>query len=251
MALPDSYTLKPNAVPQYFDALLDAQAPDRVSTRFLERLGFKSTVDRLLIGVLKELGFINTDGVPAERYHRFHDRSQWKSVLAEGIRDSYSDLFAVNEGANLLSAEDVSNKLRTLYAGKKSDDVIGRIARTFTALCEVADFTTGNAANGHAKPAPTTNRSKWASGCRIGGGGPTACDSRPTHNVFGLVAVPHQYRFARKPRPSSLRRNFQEPQGPPRKVTNGRPLHVRLQRRSGGHGSRSRRPTTPQALRRR
>jgi len=140
MALPDSYTLKPSAIPAYFDALLRAQAPERVSTRFLERLGFKTTTDRLLIGILKELGFINADGVPAERYHRFHDRSQWKLVLAEAIRNAYSDLFAVNQSANGLSAEDVANKLRTLYAGKKSDEVIGRIARTFTGLCELADF---------------------------------------------------------------------------------------------------------------
>jgi hypothetical protein len=31
MALPDSYTLKPNSVPAYFDAMLDAQPPERFS----------------------------------------------------------------------------------------------------------------------------------------------------------------------------------------------------------------------------
>ncbi len=34
----------------------------------------------------------------------------------------------------------MKNKLRTLYAGKKTDNVIDRIAKTFTALCEYADF---------------------------------------------------------------------------------------------------------------
>jgi Family of unknown function (DUF5343) len=140
MGLPDSYTHKPSAIPEYFEAILKAQAPDRFSQKFLEQLGYKSTNDRLFIGILKDLGFLDTDGVPTERYYRFHDRSQSKKVIAEGIREAYSGLFAVNQTANELSVEEVNNKLRTLYAGSKTDPVISRIARTFTALCEFADF---------------------------------------------------------------------------------------------------------------
>ncbi len=36
--------------------------------------------------------------------------------------------------------ENVKNKLRTLYAGTKKDPVINKIASTFVALCEYADF---------------------------------------------------------------------------------------------------------------
>lgn len=143
MSLPDSYTQKPGAIPAYFDAILDAQPPERFSIKFLENLGFTSTNDRLLIGILKELGFLSTDGVPQQRYFDFMDRSQSKRVVADGIRDAFSGLFAVNTKANELGAEDVKNKLRTLYAGKKTDNVIDRIAKTFTALCEYADFTSG------------------------------------------------------------------------------------------------------------
>jgi hypothetical protein len=142
MPLPNSYTYKAGSIPAYFDAILDAQAPERFSIKFLENLGFTSTHDRLLIGILKELGFLNADGVPQQRYFEFLDRSRSKQVLAEAIREAYSDLFAVNKKAHELTPEEVTNKLRTLYAGKKSDDVIGRIAKTFTALCESADFST-------------------------------------------------------------------------------------------------------------
>lgn len=140
MGLPDSYTGKWGSIPAYFDAILDAQAPDRFSLKFLENLGFTSTNDRLLIGILKDLGFLNADGVPQQRYFEFLDRSQSKTILAEAIRDSFSDIFAVNTKANELPTDDVKNKLRTLYAGKKTDLVIERIAKTFTALCEYADF---------------------------------------------------------------------------------------------------------------
>ena len=140
MSLPDSYAQKFSAVPAYFDAVLDAQPPERFSIKFLENLGFSSTNDRLFISILKELGFLNADGVPQQRYYDFMDRSRSRSVLAEAIRDAFSDLFAVNKKANELTPEGIKNKLRTLYAGKKTDVVIDRIAKTFTALCEYADF---------------------------------------------------------------------------------------------------------------
>lgn len=144
MALPDSYTLKPNAVPAYFDAMLDAQPPERFSLKFLENLGFTSTNDRLFIGILKDLGFLNRDGTPQNRYFNFMDRSQSKQVVAEGIREAFADLFAINTKANDFTVDDVRNKLRTLYAGKKTDLVIGNIAKTFRALCDYADFSAGN-----------------------------------------------------------------------------------------------------------
>jgi hypothetical protein len=140
MGLPNSYTQKPGAIPAYFDAILSAQPPDRFSLRFLENLGFTSTNDRLFIGILKDLGFLNTDGVPQSRYYAFLDASRSRKILAESIQEAYADLFAVNTKANELSADEVKNKLRTLYAGKKPDQVIDRIARTFVALCEYADF---------------------------------------------------------------------------------------------------------------
>jgi hypothetical protein len=141
MALAESYTLKPNAVPAYFDAILDAQPPERFSLKFLENLGFTSTNDRLFIGILKDLGFLNRDGAPQQRYFEFLDRSQSKRVLAEGIRDGYSDLFAINTKANTYSVDEAKNKLRTLFAGKKTDLVISNIAKTFRALADYADFT--------------------------------------------------------------------------------------------------------------
>lgn len=140
MALPSSYTLKPNAIPSYFDAILDAQAPERFSMKFLENLGFTSTNDRLLVGILKDLNFLNADAVPQQRYYEFLDRSQSRHVLAEAIRETYADLFSVNTKANELSVADVKNKLRTLYTGKKTDLVVSNIAKTFNALCEYADF---------------------------------------------------------------------------------------------------------------
>lgn len=140
MALPNSYLNNYGKVEAYFDAILNAEAPERFSHNFLENLGFKSSNDRLLIGLLKDLGFLNSDGVPQQRYFEFLDRSKSAAVLADGLREGYSDLFAVNVNADEMSSEETKNKLRTLYAGSKTDLVIGRIAKTFEALCTIADF---------------------------------------------------------------------------------------------------------------
>lgn len=119
MKLPDSYTLKPGSIPAYFDAILQADAPERFSIKFLEGLEFKSTNDRLLVGLLKDLGFLDTDAVPTKRYFEFLDRSQSRKVLATAIRDAFADLFALNKDAHKLSADEAKNKLRSLYAGSK------------------------------------------------------------------------------------------------------------------------------------
>jgi len=140
MQLPDSYTMKTSAIPSYFEAMLHAQPPERFSVKFLENLGFTSTNDRLFIGILKDLGFLNQDGAPQPRYFEFLDASRSKQVLAAGIKEAFAELFAVNIKANDMSADDVRNKLRTLYAGKKTDLVISNIAKTFRALCDYADF---------------------------------------------------------------------------------------------------------------
>jgi len=140
MALPEQYLVSTKNVDTFFNSLLNAQPPARFTLKFLEQLEFKSTNDRLYIGILKALKFLDQSSVPQDRYFRFIDQTQSKSVLAEAIKDAYSDLFAVNMKANEMSAVEVKNKLKTLLQGSKSDNVLGWMANTFTALCKYADF---------------------------------------------------------------------------------------------------------------
>lgn len=142
MALPDAWTIKTGTIADYLEAIKQAQAPERFSTRFLEGLGFKGTNDRKFIGVLRSLGFLDADGKPTGRYYEYLDLSRSEVVLANAIRETYADLFAVNKDAYKLTTDQVKNKLRTLYAGAKKDTVVGYIAATFTALVKCADFET-------------------------------------------------------------------------------------------------------------
>jgi hypothetical protein len=74
--------------------------------------------------------------------------------LAEGIREGFSDLFAINTKAQEFTVQEVKNKLRTLYAGKKTDLVVGNIAKTFRALCDYADFSSAPPARQDRSAAP-------------------------------------------------------------------------------------------------
>lgn len=112
MALNPSYLVTTKNLESFFNSLITAKAPSSFTQKFLESLEFKSTNDRLYINLLKNLGFLDANGAPTERYFKFLDQSQSKRVLAEAIQEAYSDLFGVNVKANELSAADVKNKLR-------------------------------------------------------------------------------------------------------------------------------------------
>lgn len=140
MALTTAYLTTQKNLRAIMEAITTAQAPKQFTQKFLENLGFKSNSDRLIINVLKSLAFLDPGGAPSERYFRYLDQSQSARVLAEGIREAYGDLFAVNINAQNMSRAEVKNKLRTLTQGRASDAVLDKMAMTFRALCDLADF---------------------------------------------------------------------------------------------------------------
>jgi hypothetical protein len=140
MSLTTAYLTSTKNLEGILSAIRTAQAPEKFTMRFLESLEYKSTVDRLVIGVLKGLKFLDENSVPTDRYYRFLDQTESGRVLAEGIRDAYDDLFRVNVKANELSQVEVKNKLKTLTQGQKTDNVIDDMAKTFVALCSLADW---------------------------------------------------------------------------------------------------------------
>jgi hypothetical protein len=116
MGLPTSYLTTTKNVEAILSAIQGAQAPERFTQKFLESLGFTSSSDRLMIPVLKSLGFITGDGAPTQRYYDFLDQTQAGRVLADA--------------------------LKTLTQGKRSDDVLEDMANTFKKFAAMADWST-------------------------------------------------------------------------------------------------------------
>jgi Family of unknown function (DUF5343) len=142
MALPKAYLTSTKNLSSMLNAIKTAQAPEKFTHKFLASLEFSSSNDRLIIGVLKGLGFLADDGKPTQRYYDFLDQTQSGRVLADGIKDAYGDLFAVNVNAHKMTKDEVVNKLKTLGQGQISDSVLEKMALTFTSLVKLADFQT-------------------------------------------------------------------------------------------------------------
>jgi hypothetical protein len=140
MSLTNTYLVTTRNLEAFLNALQTAQAPERFTTKFLQDLEFSSSNDRLFIGLLKGLGFIDESGAPQQRYFDFLDQTQARQVLAQAIREAYDDLFRINKDAHTLSEEEIKNKLKTLTRGEKSDKVVGLMAKTFKALSDYADW---------------------------------------------------------------------------------------------------------------
>jgi len=142
MALQPVYLVAIKNLAPFLEALRHAQAPEKIGVRFIEQLGFKSTNDRLFIPLLKALHFLDEGGKPTARYHAFLDDTQWKKVLAAGIRDAYQDLFRVSKNAQSLTKEQLTGKIKSVGEGKISPAVLGNMIRTFMELVKLADFKT-------------------------------------------------------------------------------------------------------------
>ena len=140
MSLTMSYLTSTKNLESIFNSIINARAPERFTTKFLEDLGFKSSTDRLVIGMLKALGLLDENGQPTQRYYEFLDQSQSKKIIAKGVQEAYEDLFNLRKDAQNMSNEDVKNKLKTLTQGQKGDRVIDQMSMTFRALCNYADW---------------------------------------------------------------------------------------------------------------
>jgi len=151
MSLATTYLVTTKNLQSVIASVTSAKAPERFSVKFLEDLEFKSSNDRCYISLFKALGLIDESGVPLQRYYQFIDRSETYRVLAIGIQEAYEDLFRLRTDAQKMTLDEVRNKLKTLTQGQKSDKVLGWMANTFKALCDIADWSALNKAQ-HEEP---------------------------------------------------------------------------------------------------
>jgi Family of unknown function (DUF5343) len=157
MAIPESYLNNVGSLTKFLDEIRTAGVPERVTFEFLKTLGFKSSNDRPIIGVLKAIGFLDANGTPTDSYRSFRDPDLGPKVLARALRSAYSDLYLANMKAHDLPLE----KLKGIIATKtsKGDVVVKLIASTFKTLAKSADFSEP-AGEPEKKPAKTVDQPK-------------------------------------------------------------------------------------------
>ncbi len=132
-----SYSVVPGKIKPLMAKIRTVGVPTKVTVQWLKSVGFKSSNDKTLIGVLKFIGFIDASGVPTDRWSQYRGGAH-KRVLGDAIRQGYSDLFAVYADANQRSQTDLDHVFSTSSSGGKQ--VIAKTIATFRALVEEAEF---------------------------------------------------------------------------------------------------------------
>ena len=171
MALTNAYVLPTNRIPDLFGKIRDGQAPERFTHQLLKDWGFKSTNDRAFVTLLKALGFLTADGKPTSRYQDYRDHSRSKEVMAQALREAYSDIFLIKERPTSADKKSVEGKFKSFH--NVSDNVAGLMAKTFFGLLGIADLSTSKGSNAPAKSEPdvdtTSDNSSGMDRIKFGG----------------------------------------------------------------------------------
>ena len=141
MSLTNRYLTSVKNVPGIMDAIVRGTAPAKFTQQHLKDIGFPSSNDRAIIGVLKDLGFLTDDGTPTPRYHAYRSRTDSRRIMAEAIREAYGDLFTINAQPTDQDRPAIQGKFKSAH--NATDRVAQEQAKTFFALLNLADLDGG------------------------------------------------------------------------------------------------------------
>ena len=103
------YTTNPAKVKQFLETIQTAGVPDKITIKTLESLGFKSTNDRPIVGIMKAVGFVSASGEPTKRWQQYRNKQTAGTALAAGIREHYNELFKTYPDAHQRDNEALRN----------------------------------------------------------------------------------------------------------------------------------------------
>jgi len=119
--------------------IVEGTAPEKFTTQHLKNIGFGSSNDRAVIPLLKDLGFLSTDGVPTQSYHDYRNASRSKKVLGQALKEAYPEIFHIAAIPSQSDKEAIKGLCKSAH--NASDQVAGFMANTFLTLLEISDIT--------------------------------------------------------------------------------------------------------------
>jgi hypothetical protein len=138
MSLPTTYTQESKKLKDFFNKIRDAQAPQKFTQQLLKDWGYKSNNHRAFIPLLKALGFLTADGSPTQRYHEYRNHSVSSNIMANALRDAYSDIFLIKEKPTQSDKLLIAGKFKSFH--NASPTVANLMTKTFYSLLELADL---------------------------------------------------------------------------------------------------------------
>ena len=145
MALSSAYTSSYNKLEEFFGKLREAQVPGQFTYQILKDLGYKSNNHRAYVKIMKDLGFLSSDGKPTPRYSDYRDNSKSKKVMGEALKESYGDIFLIKEKPTLADKSTIQGKFKSF--NNTSDAVAKLMTGTFYALLNMAELEPSDSQN--------------------------------------------------------------------------------------------------------
>jgi len=172
--------------------------PPKANGVWLKTVGFTSSNDASLVGVLKFVGFIDSQNVPQPLWKEYRG-ANYKAVLGDAIKKSYAELYAVYPDAHARSNVDLGHVFST--SSSAGQQVIQKTVNTFKALVAEAEFDNlqnGSDTNLHAGPlhAPPADHA------------PTS-PSRPTLNGGPALHIDIQIHISADSTPQQIEKIFE------------------------------------------
>lgn len=135
------YVPSPDKIGVLFKKIDGMGIPQKFTNKTLKSIGFTSSNDQRLLGVLKFLGIIDHSGAPTSVWSEY--RRGPRTALAKATRAAYSDLFTHFPDAYQRDAE----ALRTYFAATSSLGAVAvsQMVSTFKAICQLGDFGSADA----------------------------------------------------------------------------------------------------------
>lgn len=118
--------------------VVEGTAPEKFNQEHLKGIGFRSSNDRAVIPLLKDLGFLAADGTPTARYHAYRDHSRSKAVMAEALTEAYAGIFTINANPTQPDRPLIEGKFKSTH--NVTDRMAQLQAMTFFALLKLADL---------------------------------------------------------------------------------------------------------------
>lgn len=132
-----SYTTVPGKIKPLLEKIRGVGIPPKATAQWLKSIGFTSSNDTTLLGILKAVGLVDASGIPTSTWSAYRG-AKHRDVLGQAIRTGYAELFAVYPDAWQIANSDLEHVFATsTNAGKQ---VIAKTVATFKAVCECADF---------------------------------------------------------------------------------------------------------------
>lgn len=131
------YTTVTGKIKPLLDKIKTVGVPTKVTNAWLKTIGFTSSNDASLIGVLKVAQLIDGSQAPTPLWQKFRG-SEGSTALAEGIRTGYAELYGVYPDAH----EHPNNDLENVFSqsSKAGKQAISKAVATFKNLAKEADF---------------------------------------------------------------------------------------------------------------